>query len=311
MKTFIALVRREYWESSAFWIVPGVFGLLLVTGAVFGLFSLWQYGVDVEELRYGLDQIGDLATHERRELLKLALLSLAAPFNVFLVGVTFFYALDSLYADRRDRSVLFWKSLPVSDLKTVLSKLTMALVGGPALTLAVVAVFHLVALAMGTGVLLWSGTDGWYYALDPIALLAAWGTFAWALIAQSLVYLPIVAWLMLASAWARKAPFLWAVAPPVAVLIVEGWMRSWNGDSFLAVWLLERISNALPLSFNVRGGDADGLHIGTRDGVWGADGGIEVNFDLLWSGLVWEGVAIAAVLLAGTVWLRRYRADAE
>ena len=311
MKTFLALVRREHWESSAFWIVPGVFGLLLVTGAMFGLYSLWQYGGDVDELRYGIDQIGDLATHERRELLKLALLSLAAPFNVFLVGVTFFYALDSLYADRRDRSVLFWKSLPVSDLKTVLSKLTMALVGGPALTLAVVAAFHVVALLMGTGVLLWSGTDGWYYALDPVAIFAAWGTFAWALIAQSLVYLPIVAWLMLASAWARKAPFLWAVAPPVFVLIVEGWVRRFDGDTVLGSWLAERVTNALPLSFQVRGGDADGLRIGTHNGEWGADGGIEVNFELLWSGLVWEGVAIAVVLLAGAVWLRRYRADAE
>ena len=243
--------------------------------------------------------------------MRLALLSLAAPFNVFLIGVTFFYALDSLYGDRRDRSVLFWKSLPVSDLKTVLSKLTMALVGGPALTLLVVMAFHLVALLMATGVMLWSGTDGWYLALDPVALLGAWGMLAWALIAQSLVYLPIVAWLMLASAWARKAPFLWAVVPVVIVLIIEGWMRRWNGDSFLAVWLLERISNALPLSFTVVGGNADGMHIGIHNGVLGADGGIEANFELLWSGLVWEGVAIAAVFVAGAVWLRRYRADAE
>ena len=311
MKTFIALVRREYWESSAFWIVPGVFGLLLIAGSLFGLFSLWQHGVHADELRYGLDQLGDLAVDERRELLKIALLSLAAPFNVFLVGVTFFYALDSLYADRRDRSVLFWKSLPVSDVKTVMSKLAMALVGGPALAFAVVAAFQLVALLMATGVMLWSGTDGWYYALDPVAVLGAWGLFAWALVAQSLVYLPIVAWLMLASAWAKKAPFLWAVVPPLFVLIVEGWIRRFDGDTVLGTWLAERVSNALPLSFNVRDGDEFGVHIGSHDGRLIADGGIDVNFELLWSGLVWEGVAIAAVLLAGTIWLRRYRADAE
>ncbi len=307
MKTLMALVRREHWESSAFWIVPGVFGGLLILGSVFGIFSLWQHGVDPEDVRYGLDQFTSLATDERRELMKIALLSLAAPFNVFLVGVTFFYALDALYADRRDRSVLFFKSLPVSDVQTVLSKLAMALLVGPALTLAVVAVFQVIALLFGTGVMLWSGTEGWYLALDPVALLFAWATMAWALFAQSLVYLPIVAWLMLASAWARKAPFLWAVVPPVAVLIIEGWIRRFDGETVLGNWLGERIASALPLSFNL----PDDLRMGHVNGELTANGGIEVNFELLWSGLVWQGVAIAVVLLAGAVWLRRYRADAE
>ncbi|MEX0899404.1 MAG: hypothetical protein WD081_01795 [Gammaproteobacteria bacterium] len=310
MKTFITLVRREHWESSAFWIVPGVFGALLLFGGLFGIFSLWQHGVDPEDVRYGLDQLTSLATDERRELMKIALLSLAAPFNVFLVGVTFFYALDALYADRRDRSVLFFKSLPISDVQTVLSKLAMALLVGPALTLAVVAVFQIAAVLFGTGIMLWSGTEGWYLALDPVAMVYAWSTMAWALFAQSLVYLPIVAWLMLASAWARKAPFLWAVVPPVAVLIIEGWIRRFDGETALGNWLADRVSNALPLSFNLRH-DGDGLRIGHVDGAFNANGGIDVKFDLLWSGLVWEGVAIAAVLLAGAVWLRRYRADAE
>ncbi len=310
MKTFIALVRREHWESSAFWIVPGVFALLLVAGSLFGFFSLWQHGVDPEDLRHGLDNLADMAGDERREILKIALLSAAAPFNVFLIGVTFFYALDALYSDRRDRSVLFFKSLPVSDLQTVLSKLAMALVVGPALTFAVVAVFQVFTLLLGTGLMLWSGTDAWYLGLDPLALLYAWSTMAWALFAQSLVYLPIVAWLMLASAWAKKAPFLWAVVPPVAVLIVEGWIRRFDGDTVLGNWLADRVANALPLSFNVVG-RGDGLRISTHGGVLSADGGIRVNFDLLWSGMVWQGVAIAAVLLAGAVWLRRYRAEAE
>ena len=40
--------------------------------------------------------------------------------TAFLVGV--FYCLDALHGERRDRSILFWKSLPVSDLTTVLAK---------------------------------------------------------------------------------------------------------------------------------------------------------------------------------------------
>lgn len=311
MKTFMALVRREHWESSAFWIVPGVFALLLVAGSLFGMFSLWQHGVDPQDLRHGFNDLAGMASDERREVLKIMLLSAALPFNVFLIGVTFFYALDALYSDRRDRSVLFFKSLPVSDVQTVLSKLAMALLVGPALTLAVVAVFQVFTLLLGTGLMVWAGADNWYVGLDPLVLIYAWSTMAWALFAQSLVYLPLVAWLMLASAWARKAPFLWAVVPPVAVLIIEGWIRRFDGETVLGNWLADRIANALPLSFNVVGEGGNGLRISTHGGVLSADGGITVNFDLLWSGLVWQGVVIAVVLLAGAVWLRRYRADAE
>lgn len=303
MKPFIALVRREVWESHAFWIVPAVFALVLIAGSLFGLSTAWHEGFDADTLRLGMEELSRLSTDEHRQLMKVMLVGLAAPFNVFLVGVMFFYALDSLYSDRRDRSVLFFKSLPVSDVSTVLSKLAMALIVGPALTLAVIIVFEILALVFGAGLLLWADVDGWYRALDPIGVLAAWGVLAWALFAQSLVYLPLVAWLMLASAWAKKAPFLWAVVPPVAVIVIEEWFFD---DSRLASWLGGRITEVLPLSFRM-----NGRGFGVHDGEWISDGRLDIAFDLLWSGMVWQGVAIAAVLLAGVVWLRRYRADAE
>lgn len=305
MKPFIALVRRELWESHAFWIVPGVFALVLVAGTLFGLVTAFQEGFEPADVMVGMEQLQDLTTDERRELLKVLLVALAAPFNVFLVGVIFFYALDSLYADRRDRSVLFFKSLPVSDVSTVLSKLAMALLVGPALTLAVIIAFEVLAVLFGAGMLLWMGVDGWYYALDPVAILAAWALFAWGLLAQSLVYLPLVAWLMLASAWAKKAPFLWAVVPPVVVIVIEQWFMD---DSRLLHWLSQRMTEVLPLSFSIQG---DGQGFGIRNDELVSDGAIDVSFALLGSGMFWQGVAVATVLLAGVVWLRRYRADAE
>lgn len=309
MSTFTALVRRETWESSAFWIVPGVFALLLVVGAVFGMVSLWQFA-DPADVRFGLDSVFAMDAGERRGTLAALLVGMAIPFNMFLVGVIFFYSLDCLYGERRDRSVLFWKSMPVSDLQTVLSKLAMALLAGPAMALAVIVAFHVVSMLFAAGVALWAGTDGWYVPLDPLALLTAWATLAWMLLAQSLVYLPIVAWLMLASAWAKRAPFLWAVVPPVFVIVVEGWARGFDGRTVLGSWLVERISHGLPLALNIDGGRHGGLRVG-HGGVVEAGGSIDVRFDLLWSGLLWEGVAIAVVLLAATVWLRRYRAEAE
>ena len=66
-------------------------------------------------------------------------------FTVFIVGI--FYCLDALHGERRDRSILFWKSLPVSDLTTVLSKVFVPLVILPVLTFAIIdrdAAYHAV-----------------------------------------------------------------------------------------------------------------------------------------------------------------------
>lgn len=309
MKTFAALIARERWENSAFWIVPGAFAALVLVMHVFGILTMWRFGVSGADIAFGVEEVTAMDPAERRMAVQALLFGLAFPFSIFLLGLMFFYSLGSLYDDRRDRSILFWKSLPVSDVQTVLSKVVAATVLAPALTLLIVMVVHVVTMLMATGIALWAGADGWYYGLDPLVFVVLWAKIAWALIALSLVMLPIIAWLMLASAWARKAPFLWALAPPVAVMIVERWA---TGRTVLGRWLVERFGEVLPTAFELVGNQ--NIHIGpTRHGSMGlqAEGGIFVRFDLLWSGQMWFGLAVAAVLLAGAVWLRRYRADAE
>ncbi len=132
MKTFTTLIKREYWEHPALWVVPALFAALMVLGHLFGIYSMWRFGVDPEELRWGIEQVTSMDPADRFAFMQGMLIGLAVPFGVFLGFLMFFYALDSLYADRRDRSILFWKSMPVSDVETVLSKLVMALVGVPA-----------------------------------------------------------------------------------------------------------------------------------------------------------------------------------
>src|SRR5437867_8784109 len=76
-------------------------------------------------------------------------------FTAFIVGV--FYCLDSLHGERRDRSILFWKSLPVSDLTTLLSKVTIPLAVLPLVTFAIVVVTQFIMLLISTAALLSSG----------------------------------------------------------------------------------------------------------------------------------------------------------
>ena len=152
-------------------------------------------------------------------------------FTTFIVAV--FYCLDALHGERRDRSILFWKSLPVSDLTTVLSKASIPLVVLPLLTFAITVVTQLVMLMLSTVVLLGSrqglATLWTQLPFFQMSLMLLYHLVA----VHSLWYAPIYCWLLLVSAWARRAPFLWAALPLLAIGIVE--KIAFNSSHFAAM----------------------------------------------------------------------------
>ena len=142
-----------------------------------------------------------------------------------IMGTTFvvavFYCLDALHGERRDRSILFWKSLPVSDLTTVLSKAAIPLVVLPLLTFAITVLTQLIMALMSSAVLLGSGLSvATLWA--QLSLPQTWLALLYHLVTvHSLWYAPIFGWLILVSAWARRAPILWAALPLLAIALVE------------------------------------------------------------------------------------------
>lgn len=305
MKTFPMLLKRESWEHPALWIVPAVVAGLVVLAMLYGLAKVWGMGEVARHIGVDLSKLATISAEDRRLFLSSALVAGSMPFGFFLAGLVFFYSLDSLYADRRDRSILFWKSMPISDIQTVLSKLVMAIVVAPLFTLAVLAMFHVVIVFLGAMLGLFTGMEGWYLAFNPLAFLQAWGTLLWFLIAGGLVLLPFIGWVMLASAWARKAPFLWAVIPPVAVFTMENIAYD---RSYLGQWILNRMIQAPALIADM---SARRVLVQLDNGRSFGGDFFAVKFDLLWSGLMWQGVLITAIFITGAIWLRRYRADAE
>jgi ABC-2 type transport system permease protein len=219
--------------------------------------------------------------------------------------VAFFYSIDSLYADRRDRSVLFWKSMPLSDLETVLSKFSVAAVVIPLVALAGAVVAQLVIAAGGSARLAMQGLSAgimW----NPQALLGgATVALLWCVTAI-LWYSPIIGYLMLASAWAPKGPFLWAVLPPVAAWILERVvMRSEHVGDFIT----DRLFGLYRMLAPDRNVDAR-----MEDPGVGAEVAKLSDIDLLGnlgqfygSADLWLGVVVAALLLAAAMWVRRYR----
>jgi ABC-2 type transport system permease protein len=296
MNRFLWLVRREVWEHKAIWVAPaiviGCLVLLVLTGNVhLGPFA-----------GHGDATVFDEVSREMQlKLLVIVYAGLALVVFMVMGIVAFFYSIDSLYADRRDRSVLFWKSLPLSDVETVLSKFAVAIVVIPLVALAASLVAQLVIAAGGSARLSMGGLPGgvmW----EPQALFGGFMVaFLWCVTA-TLWYSPVVGYLMLASAWAPRGPFLWAVLPPVGLWVLE---RVVVGSEYVGDFITGRLFGLYRLLGEQSGGEVnrpggDLEKIGNVDLV-GSLREFYASPDL------WLGVGAAALLLAAAIWVRRYR----
>jgi ABC-2 type transport system permease protein len=269
-------VRREVWEYRSLYLVP----LAAAAVALFG-FLIATLGRALT-LPNPVDRLAVLE----------------GPFDFtmglilgtgFIVGI--FYCLDSLYGERRDRSILFWKSLPVSDLTTVLSKVTVGVVLLPLFGFAVTVVTQLIMLAVGSAVVRASGLDVATFWNNLSLFHSSVGLLNHLVTVHILWYAPLYGWLFLVSAWARRAPFLWAVVPPFAIGILE--KISFNTLHF-ATFLQDRFTGSH--------GAAPMTGSAPVDPMTHIPSGI-----LLISPGMWIGLAITAAFLAGAVRLRRYR----
>jgi ABC-2 type transport system permease protein len=272
-------IRRELWENRSIYIAP-----LVVAGLVLFGFLIATIGRAVATV----DPAQKAAVLVERNGFAAGVIMATA----FIVGV--FYCLDALHGERRDRSILFWKSLPVSDLTTVLSKASIPLVVLPLITFAIVVATQLIMLLLSTAVLLISGLS----AATPtqLPLFQQLMVLLYGLIALALWHAPIYGWLLLVSGWARRTTFLWAVLPPLALCIVE---KIAFNTSHLVSLLKYRLFGfaAEAFAFN-----AHGTTHGTIDSLAQLTPGKFLSTPGLWIGL-----AFAAAFLAAAVRLRRYR----
>jgi ABC-2 type transport system permease protein len=272
-------IRRELWENRSIYIAPLAAAAVFLFGFVINMVTMRRH---IGSWPLDPAQPHDLLT-ARYELSAALIMGTA-----LIVGL--FYSLDALYGERRDRSILFWKSLPVSDLTTVLSKLTIPLVILPLLSFAISLATQFIMLLASSVILLGSGVN----------LAALWTQVSFFhvsfvllyhfLTVHGLWYAPLYGWLLLVSAWAPRAPFIWAVLPPFVISGVE--KIAFNTSYFLML-LQERL---------VGSGDAMGPNGAPKDFM--ATLIPDHFFDQ--PGL-WIGLALAAVFLAATVRLRRYQ----
>ena len=268
-------VRRELWENRSIYLAPlAVSGFALV-GFLIATIGRSLSTPDLTQRRTILEEPYSFAT---------ALIMGAAA----VVGLL--YCLEALHGERRDRSILFWKSLPVSDLTTVLSKASIPFIILPGLAFVVTVATNLIMLLLSTAVLKGSGLSAavlwaqlWSFQIELLYHLVT---------VHVLWYAPIYAWLLLVSGWARRAAFLWAGLPPLAIFIIE--KLAFNTSHFGAL-LRYRFSGPEELVFTEPGSFA--LHPMMH---------LDLGKFLSTPGL-WTGLLVAAIFLAAAVRLRRYQ----
>jgi ABC-2 type transport system permease protein len=204
-------IRRELWEHRSVHIAPAAVVAVFLFGFFINSFSLPR--------RMQALSTADSA-HQHQALLQSYDFAAGVVMLVAFV-ISVYYSLDCLYGERRDRSILFWKSLPVSDLTVVLAKATIPLIIIPLISYALTFLVHLIMLLWSSFVLLASGQSVstlWaHVSLFRTTLMILYHLVT----VHTLWYAPIYCYLMLVSAWARRAPFLWAVLPPLALGALE------------------------------------------------------------------------------------------
>ena len=328
---FKLLLKREFWENKGgfFWapVVAGIVSLVLLVGVI-ATFEIKvapeigsQHIVTDDGTRIQMNGLDLKALSQSMSPADMQQLGGAVDMSLYLASmwpfivlgfVVFFYCLGSLYDERKDRSVLFWKSLPLSDGATVLSKVVSATVVLPIIAaiagiltmfgyLAIISLFMLyhggdpVQLLFGAG-------NPLVVAMNQLAMVPIFAVWS----------LPTVGWLMLCSAWARRVPFLWATLIPVVATLLLGWitlMDAIDQDSF--VWFLHNVSSRVLFSgvpgtwLDAVDNSAFGNINGPQDLIHAV--GIGNMYTAFLSAKMWLGALAGAAMILAAIRLRRWR----
>jgi ABC-2 type transport system permease protein len=298
---YIALMKRELWEHRSIFVTPLVIASVVTLGTLTTLMFAGEFHQQLDLVIFGAQNVaGDT---ERRAILTGFFVGSSWLFLLGLGVLTIFYALDALYAERKDKSILFWRSLPVTDAETVVSKLLTAILVIPAVAFAGIVVTHLVNLVVTSlwvtskggdaGVMIWGSVpifDNWLATLVVLYAIAVWMS-------------PFVGWFLFVSAFTKRAPLLMGFLPLVLVPMIEGiFLRS--GHFAEAVWgrgakipLFAEID--LKLFF-----DENKMHV-SDDMVSLLSHLDPVKF--LTSPGTWLGIIVCGLLVTAAIYVRRYR----
>lgn len=304
IQTQLALIRRELWEHRSIYVTPAAIGIIVSLLMVTGQVAVSAMGQHLDFALLGATALGE---NERAAALTGLMTFISLPMLFAMCVLTIFYALDSLYAERKDRSILFWRSIPVTDAETVTSKLLTALIVIPLITLLMIVVTQLMVLIITSVWVSIRGADAWYLIWGAAPLFDTWIVTLVVLLAVPLWWAPFIGWFLFVSAFTKRSPFLTAFMPLIVLPMLE---KIFLNSSYLATAFADRLK--MPL---FSGKDLSILKLDNMDEVRTvAESGISLLSLLDLSGYfanpgLWAGMVVCGLLVTAAIYLRRYRDD--
>jgi ABC-2 type transport system permease protein len=283
IRPFYWSVRRELWENKSLYLAPLIVAGVIVIGFMFS-------AVGLAERRSALLLLDDPIKQRIAIEMPYSMAAFMIMFTAFIVAV--FYCLDALHGERRERSILFWKSLPVSDFTTVLSKAVIAFLVIPIIAFAVIILTQLMIFLITSVVLL-------VHRMNPITTLTHTNYFdvvffLYAIVVLTIWHVPTYSWMLLVSGWARRAAFLCAILPWIAIMFFE---RITFGTYYFYSFIKYRFGAPAATAFNFpdpKHPSLDSLAYLTPGRYLATPG-------------VWLGLAVGIAFLAIAIRMRRYR----
>ncbi|KAA3651260.1 MAG: hypothetical protein DWP95_00695 [Proteobacteria bacterium] len=314
MKTFLALLKLEFWEhKGAFLKTPVIIGLVMGLFALLSYFTTDRFIIDVsggDNLQLAISSLQQLGGDKINFAMDVFMLMSGSLYHLILFVVVFFFLLGSLYDDRKDGSILFYKSLPVSDTQTVLAKLLTAMLVAPAAFIVGLMISHLIVFVILSLILLINGLNPVTLLWMNVSFIENWGAFIIGCLVQALWALPLYGWLLFASAVAKRRPFLLAVFAPLIVSFSWYWYNALVNLNLFKVGFFKTIGvlfakATTPFATGIGQYDLENVDFDPT-----AHTGVEVITSMLQSLMQIEmlyGVIFAAITVGLAVYIRRYR----
>jgi ABC-2 type transport system permease protein len=297
----VALIKREIWEHRSIYTAPALIGIVISLLTLTGQVSVSAFGEAVDLAVVGASNV-DVA--HRRAMLTGAFSVVTSVFSLGAWIVMVFYTLDALYSERKDRSILFWRSLPVTDAETVMSKLLVAVIVIPLTFLLTAYATHIVMLLLSSVWVMAEGGNAAHLIWSSAPILDNWLASAIFAIAMTLWLSPFLGWFLFVSAFAKRSPLMIAFLPIFILPMLEKLLI--KTELFYHAIFLRTfnppISNIDISAFS----DRDVLPL-KADSV-----SLLAVIDLgkfLASPSLWAGLMVCGVLTFGAIYVRRYRDD--
>lgn len=297
----LALIKREVWEHRAIYVTPIAIAVVVSLVALTGMVTVSAFDKHVNMALFTASNMAGDA--ERATALTVLFLGTSWVFLFALAILTTFYTLDSLYAERKDKSILFWRSLPITDAETVVSKLLTAVFVLPLVMVAAIIVTHLVNLFITTAWVMIKGGDAIHLIWGSVPLFDNWVAALIVTVASAIWMSPLIGWFLFVSAFSKRSPLLMAFMPLIIIPIIE---YMFFRTKIFASAVFGR-GEMLPL---FREMDLKLFFDEDRMQVNEEAVGLLTHLDpaaFLLSPSVWAGVVVCGLFVTAAIYVRRYR----